>query len=210
MNNNKSAIIRDTMVDRQIEARGIDDPAVLKAMREIPREKFVLSSFQPLAYSDQPLPIEEGQTISQPYIVALMAANLHLTPEDTVLEVGTGSGYAAAVLSRIAKKVYTIEYFPKLATSAETRLRDLGYTNIEVKQGDGSHGWPEHAPYQAISVAAGGDIPEALLEQLAPGGRLIMPVDRDGLYQDLMLIIKRSDGTYTYTNLGAVRFVPLL
>jgi len=211
MEKKEAARLREGMVQQQIEARGIQDPAVLSAMRTVPREEFVSLAFRSMAYADQPLPIEDSQTISQPYIVALMAEALELKPEDCVLEVGTGSGYAAAVLSRIVSHVYTIEYFPRLASLAEQRYKDLGYTNISVRQGDGSLGWPEHAPYQGISVAAGGAIiPPSLLQQLAIGGHLVMPVDRDTIYQELVRVTKRGEEDFIYEDLGAVRFVPLL
>ncbi|MBI3212158.1 MAG: protein-L-isoaspartate(D-aspartate) O-methyltransferase [Simkania negevensis] len=198
------------MVREQIEARGIRDPAVLAAMRAIPREEFVLPAHRSLAYIDRPLPIEENQTISQPYIVALMAEALQLKPEDHLLEIGTGSGYAAAVLSQIVSHVYTIEYFPKLAQSAAKRLQELGYSNIAVQQGDGSLGLPEHASYPAISVAAGGAIPPPLLEQLAVHGRLLMPVKQNDSFEELMRVTKQEKWDFTYEKLGAVCFVPLL
>lgn len=203
--------LREIMVKEQIEARGIQNPAVLAAMRAVPREEFVLPTFRSMAYTDQPLPIETDQTISQPYIVALMAEALDLHPKDTLLEIGTGSGYAAAVLSRIVAHVYTIEYFPKLASTAEQRLRALGYSNITVQQADGSLGWPEYAPYQKISVAAAAvSIPTLLLQQLAIGGRLVMPVERENFYQELTRVTKKEGDVFIEENLGAVRFVPLL
>lgn len=202
--------LREKMVREQIEARGVRDPAVLAAMRAIPREEFVLPAHRSLAYIDRPLPIEEHQTISQPYIVALMAEALQLKPEDYLLEIGTGSGYAAAVLSQIVSHVYTIEYFPKLAQSAAKRLQELGYSNISVQQGDGSLGLPEHASYPAISVAAGGAIPAPLLEQLAVHGRLLMPVKENASFEELTRVTKQKTGDFTYERLGAVCFVPLL
>jgi protein-L-isoaspartate(D-aspartate) O-methyltransferase len=201
---------RELMVKQQIEARGVRDPAVLKAMREVPRELFVEEHQRPFAYADTPLPIPEGQVITQPYLVGLMAQALQLSPTDRVLEVGTGSGYAAAVLSRIAGEVYTIERFPSLAEAAMQRLAELGYNNVHVKLGDGSLGWPEHAPYDAISVAAGGPaVPKALLDQLKIGGRMVIPLgDRHG--QSLVRIVRRGPDRYERQDLGPVRFVPLV
>src|SRR4030095_5801216 len=168
---------RQHMVERQIAARGIRDRAVLEAMRSVPREFFVPDSAVEFAYHDTPLPIEEGQTISQPYIVALMATALRLTPRDRVLEGGAGSGYAAVGLSRVAAEVYTIERHEALAALAKGRMRELGFDNVHVLHGDGTLGWPEHAPYDAIVVAAGGpSVPAALKAQLAIGGRLVIPV----------------------------------
>lgn len=203
--------LRALMVKTQLQSRGITDPAVLAAMGEVPREHFVLSSFRDSAYDDAALPIEEDQTISQPYVVALMAQALHLQSDDVVFEVGTGSGYAAAVLSRMARHVYTIEYYSSLAARARNCYRTLGYNNISVFTGDGSLGLPEYAPYNAISVTAGGKvIPEKLLAQLAKGGRLVMPVGSYRYDQDLILVTKDARGHWTSENLGAVRFVPLL
>lgn len=211
MDKERATKLREEMVEQQIAARGVCNSAVLEAMRTVPREEFVPPALQSLAYTDQPLPIEENQTISQPYIVASMAEALELKPEDIVLEVGAGSGYAAAVLSRIVKHVYAIEYFSHLKELAEQRFKALGYTNITIRQGDGSLGWPEHAPFQGITVAAGGPyIPQPLKQQLAIGGRLIMPIDRDAFSQELIRAIKRGDDDFNYENLGAVRFVPLL
>src|ERR1700704_1983229 len=162
------------MIDRQLKARGIHDAAVLRAMAEVPREEFVPHELVEFAYEDTPLPIDEHQTISQPYIVALMLEALELKSSDKVLDVGTGSGYAAAVASRIAAEVYGIERHATLARAAAERCRRLGYTNVHIRQGDGSLGWPEHAPFDAIMVAAGGpEIPTSLKQQLAIGGRLV-------------------------------------
>ena len=175
------------MVERQIEARGVRHPAVLEAMRTVPREAFLAGELAEFAYEDAPLPIEAGQTISQPYIVALMAAALEPRPGDRLLEIGTGSGYAAAVLSRVAADVYTVERHEELARLAESRMRALGYTNVHVLHGDGTLGWAEHAPYDAIVVAAGGpDAPPALLEQLADGGRLVIPIGATPREQELV------------------------
>src|SRR5688572_17015164 len=160
--------LREEMVEKQLVSRGIRDRAVLAAMREVPREEFVSRALVEFAYEDSPLPIEEEQTISQPYIVALMAEALELRATDRVLEVGTGSGFAAAVLARIASEVYTIERHLSLARTAEERFRRLGHDNVHVRHGDGTLGWPEHAPYDAIAVAAAGpEVPQPLLDQLA-------------------------------------------
>ena len=199
------------MVERQVAARGIRDPAVLDAMRAVPREAFVSEELAEFAYQDSPLPILEGQTISQPYMVALMADALELGPDDRVLDVGTGSGYAAAILSRIVSEVYTVERHGSLAESARRRLASLGYDNVRVLHGDGSRGWPEHAPYDAIAVAAGGpEVPRPLLEQLAIGGRLVLPVGPTPRLQELIRVVRRSDDEYARQNLGGVRFVPLI
>src|SRR3979411_1291260 len=171
---------RNRMVDVQIARRGVRDRDVLDAMRRVPREAFVESGFEEFAYEDAPLPIGEGQTISQPYIVALMIEAAELKPGDRVLEVGTGSGYAAAVVSQIAARVYAIERHAELVDAAKRRLEKLGYTNVELRVGDGTRGWPEAAPFDAILVAAGGpEVPAALKEQLALGGRLVIPVGED-------------------------------
>ena len=202
---------RETMVRRHLAARGIHDPAVLGAMRSVPREAFLPPELAEFAYEDAPLPIEEGQTISQPYIVALMAEALELRPEDRVLEVGTGSGYAAAVLGRIAREVYTIERHGALADTAAGRLLELGFRNVHVRHGDGTLGWPEHAPYDAIVVAAGGpDVPDALVRQLAVGGRLVIPLGADRDLQTLVRITRQADGRLHHEDLGGVRFVPLI
>lgn len=189
---------------------GIRDPRVLDAVREVPREAFLPPDLQEFAYEDAPLPIGEGQTISQPLIVALMAQAARLEPDHKVLEVGTGSGYAAAVFSRIASEVYTIERLPALADMAEERLEEMGYDNVHLRQGDGTLGWPEAAPFDAILVAAGGpDPPPSLVEQLAPEGRLIIPVGETQREQRLVCV-QRRDGEFVRTDLGAVRFVPLV
>ena len=202
---------RREMVDRQIVSRGVSDSLVLSAMREVPREQFVPSEMREYAYDDSPLPIEEGQTISQPYIVALMAESLGLGREDRVLEIGAGSGYAAAVLSRIAREVFAIERLPQLADLAQQRARDLGYENIRVHCGDGTLGWSEHAPYDAIIVAAGGpEIPRSLLEQLEIGGRLVIPVGEDLRTQELLRLERTEEHKFKRTKLGKVQFVPLI
>jgi protein-L-isoaspartate(D-aspartate) O-methyltransferase len=205
------AIERKKMVRHQILHRGIDDEAVLGAMGEVPREVFVPDKLREFAYSDAPLPVDEGQTISQPYIVALMAAELRVRPGDRVLDVGTGSGYAAAVLSRMAGEVYTVERHASLVRWASERFRRLGYDNIHVLHGDGTLGWAEHAPYDAIMVAAGGpEVPKPLLEQLAVGGRLVVPTGEYLNRQRLLLMERTSDEGYRKTDLGAVQFVPLI
>ena len=202
---------RETMVASQVEARGVRDAGVLAAMRDVPREVFVPAELAEFAYRDSPLPIECGQTISQPYIVALMAAALQLTPGDRVLEIGTGSGYAAAVLSRIAKRVETVERHDELSQISAARLARLGYDNVEVHHADGTLGWTDGAPYDAIVVAAGGPtVPEALLDQLAVGGRLVIPVGEDRDLQTLVRVTRHADGRLEREDLGDVRFVPLI
>jgi protein-L-isoaspartate(D-aspartate) O-methyltransferase len=204
--------LRRAMVRHHLAARGVKDRRVLDAMGSIPREAFVPEKLAEFAYEDTPLPIEEGQTISQPYIVAAMAEALELGPGDRVLEIGAGSGYAAAVLGQLAREVWTVERHTPLAERAGERMRQLGYGNVHIVEGDGTLGWPEHAPYDAVVVAAGGpDIPPALLEQLAPGGRLVIPVGSDPRLQELVRVRKREDGSGTEReNLGPVRFVPLV
>jgi protein-L-isoaspartate(D-aspartate) O-methyltransferase len=202
---------RLAMVRGQIEARGIRDPAVLRAMREVPREAFVPPDQAEFAYHDSPLPIAAGQTISQPYIVALMAAALEIEPANRVLEIGTGSGYAAAVLSRMADEVYTIERHAELAEGAGRALESLGYDNVHVLHSDGTRGWPDHAPFDAIVVAAGGpDVPRALLDQLAIGGRLVIPVGPTPRLQELVRVTRVSEDEFAREDLGGVRFVPLV
>ena len=179
-------------------------------MLRIPREAFVHESLASLAYDDRPLPIGEGQTISQPYVVAVMTEAVRLCPHDRVLEIGTGSGYAAAVLSVIVAEVYTIERLGELAESARKRLAELGYSNVHVRHGDGSLGWPEHAPYDAIIVTASGpDVPTALLEQLAIGGRLVMPIGKLD-HQRLVRVERTGPERYTREILEPVVFVPLI
>jgi protein-L-isoaspartate(D-aspartate) O-methyltransferase len=202
---------REDMVRRQIEARGIRDARVAAAMRRVPREVFVAPEFAAYAYDDMPLPIAEGQTISQPYIVALMAEAAAIGPDDRVLEVGAGSGYAAAVLGEMAREVHTVERHARLAGEARDRLRRLGYGNVEVHEGDGQGGWPEAAPFDAILVAAaGGSVPEPLLQQLAPSGRLVMPVGEAHGAQRLLRLKKLADGQFEEEDLGPVAFVPLV
>jgi protein-L-isoaspartate(D-aspartate) O-methyltransferase len=201
---------RNRMVEAQIARRGVRDPSVLKAMREVPREAFISPGFEEFAYEDSALPIAEGQTISQPYIVAAMVAAAELEESDKVLEVGAGSGYAAAVISRVAAKVFAIERHAPLTEAARERMRVLGYHNVELKTGDGSGGWPEQAPFDAILVSAGGPrIPDALKNQLTIGGRLVIPV---GPMEDqrLVRLTRTGEGTFEQDDLGAVRFVKLI
>jgi protein-L-isoaspartate(D-aspartate) O-methyltransferase len=203
--------LRNEMVDRQIAARGVRDRRVLEALRTVPREAFVPERLAEFAYDDTPLPIGQEQTISQPYVVALMAEALELRPGDRVLEIGAGSGYAAAVLSRIAREVFTVERHESLAQEARDRMQRLGYTNVHILYGDGTLGWPEHAPYDGIVVAAGGpEVPQALLAQLAEGGRLVIPIGPDVRSQNLVRVRHRPDGSYFREDLGGVRFVPLI
>lgn len=202
---------REIMMNDHLLARGIRDPAVLKAMLEVPREAFVAEGMEELAYDDYALPIDEGQTISQPYIVAYMAESLELSAADRVLEIGTGSGYAAAVLSRIVSTVYTVERLAGLARSAHQRLEMLSYSNIHVLEGDGTLGWPEYAPYDAIVVTAGApDLPKPLLSQLSVGGRLVIPVGATPYLQILVRVRRVSEEEYRSEELCPVRFVPLI
>jgi len=201
------ATARAHMVETQIRARGIKDSRVLKAMGEVPRHLFVPADVRDRAYDDSPLPIGDGQTISQPYIVALMTSLLELHPNDKVLEIGTGSGYQAAVLSHLAAEVYTIEIRPDLAHEAEHRLSDLGYTNVHVRIGDGYGGWPAVAPFDGIVVtAAPPHIPQPLIDQLKVGGRMVVPVG--AYFQDLQVITKTAHGLEK-KNVIPVRFVPM-
>jgi protein-L-isoaspartate(D-aspartate) O-methyltransferase len=201
---------RMAMVKTQIAGRGIRDEHVLRALGAVPRERFVSAAMSEFAYEDTPLPIEEGQTISQPYIVAAMIEAAEVGPEDTVLEVGAGSGYAAAVLGRIAAKVHAIERHPRLALLAQQRLAALGCANVEVRSGDGTTGWPEAAPFDAILVAASGpDVPQVLQAQLAIGGRLVMPIG--GGESQRLVKVKRTGATaFVRDVLCAVSFVPLI
>jgi protein-L-isoaspartate(D-aspartate) O-methyltransferase len=199
---------RHKMVATQIESRGIKDVMVLEAMRKVPRHIFVPENMRTFAYHDEPLPIGKGQTISQPYIVAYMTEVLELSREDKVLEVGTGSGYQAAVLAEIVKDVFTVEIIEELSKSAEEALESEGYTNIHFRIGDGASGWAENAPYDAIMVtAAPPDIPKALQDQLTVGGRLIVPVG--DAFQELVLIVKEKR-KFRKKTLLPVRFVPLV
>ena len=202
---------RKRMVANQIEGRGLRDPAVLAAMGTVPREAFVSEQYRDYAYDDGPLPILEGQTISQPYVVALMIEMLKLKPGDRVLEIGTGSGYAAAVLSRIAGEVYTVERLETLVHFARKNLAHLAYDNVQVHYGDGTLGWPEHAPYDGIIVAAGGPkVPQALKDQLLHGGRLVLPVGKEQRSQRLVRLTRLSDNEFEREELSHVRFVPLI
>lgn len=202
---------RDFMIRYQLISRGIRDQAVLKAMQDVPRDEFVANAMKEHAYEDRPLPISYGQTISQPYIVAYMSEAMELSAADRVLEIGTGSGYAAAVLSRIVNKVHTVERVVSLAQNARQQLKRLGYTNIIVHEGDGSIGWPEQAPYDAIVVtAAAPDVPKPLLEQLAIGGRLVIPVGQSLDLQMLIRVRRLNEKDYSSEELIGVRFVPLI
>jgi protein-L-isoaspartate(D-aspartate) O-methyltransferase len=205
------AIQREKMVERQIAARGIHNPHLLKAMREVPREAFVAAALAGQAYEDMPLPIEAGQTISQPYIVALMIDAAGIAPGGKVLEIGAGSGYAAAVIGRIADRVIAVERHGELAALAEARMRQLGYDNVRIVQGDGSAGLPDEAPFDAILAAASGShVPEALKRQLAVGGTLVMPIGEPGAVQSLVAVTRTAGEAYRTLDLGPVRFVPLI
>src|SRR5215210_1858199 len=203
---------RDRMVAIQIARRSVRDRHVLDAMRRVPREAFVEPGFEEFAYKDGPLPIGEGQTISQPYIVALMIEAAELRPGDQVLEIGAGSGYAAAVMGQIANHVYAIERYPSLGEAARRRFSSLGYDNIELRVDDGTLGWPEAAPFDAILVAAGGpDVPPALKQQLAIGGRLVIPIgSHERRQQKLLKITRTGENEFGEENLGGVAFVPLI
>ena len=202
---------REKMVSYQMRARGIKDPNVLRAMNTVPRHAFVEESLRPRAYGDHPLPIGYNQTISQPYIVAYMTEALHLTPDSNVLEIGTGSGYQAAVAAEIAAEVYTIEIIEPLAAAAKDRLAALGYRNVRTKAADGFYGWPDHAPFDAIIItAAASFIPPPLIEQLKPSGRMIIPLGSPYGVQTLVLVTKNTAGRVTTKRLLPVRFVPML
>jgi protein-L-isoaspartate(D-aspartate) O-methyltransferase len=196
------------MVQEQIIARGIRDPRLLEALRKIPRHRFVPPEMQPLAYQDTPLPIGLGQTISQPYVVAFMTEALELRPQDRVLEIGTGSGYQAAVLSLLVREVYSMEIVERLGKEAEARLKEMGYNNVRVRIGNGYRGWPEAAPFDAIIVtAAPEDVPPALVEQLRVGGRMVVPVGR---FEQDLIRIRRAPKGLERENLLPVRFVPMV
>ena len=198
------------MVETQIRARGVSDPAVLRAMEHVPRHSFVPPDYRHDAYGDHPLPIGYGQTISQPYIVALMTQLSHVGPISRILEVGTGCGYQTAVLAEVAREVYSVEIVPELAAESQRRLQELGYKNVSVRLGDGYEGWPDHAPYDGIIVtAAAPEVPPPLLVQLADGGRLVIPVGTCLGGQDLWLLEKHGDRV-NRTNYGGVLFVPLV
>jgi protein-L-isoaspartate(D-aspartate) O-methyltransferase len=197
------------MVERQIAARGVHDPRLLEALRTVPRHRFVPPEWQRSAYFDGPLPIGEGQTISQPYVVAEMTAALDLKPTDRVFELGTGSGYQAALASRLCAHVWTVEIHATLAERAKKVLDALGYDNVSVRAGDGFRGWPEAAPFDAMLVTAAiPRLPDGLLKQLKPGGRAVMPVGDALGVQDLVLVRKQADGELVTTRIFAVRFVP--
>lgn len=205
------AVLRELMVERQIAARGVHDPRVLAAMRKVPREAFLPEPMRDLAYEDAPVPIAAEQTMSQPYIVALMVEALLLQGSDNVLEIGAGSGYAAAVLGEIAGHVTTVERIATLADAAAAKLAELGYGDVDVHRSDGTRGWPAAAPYDAIVVAAGGpQVPESLKAQLKIGGRLVMPVGADQQAQELVRLTRLGEADFKREHLGDVRFVPLL
>lgn len=200
---------RDRMVEEQIMARGVEDKLVLNAMRTVPRHAFVPDKYLSQAYADHPLPIGHGQTISQPYIVALMSAELEVNQGDRVLEVGTGSGYQAAVLAEMGLEVYTVEIIPELASQAEDTLQQVGYDDVSLLNADGYFGWKEHAPYDAIIVTAAPDhLPQPLVRQLDEGGNLVIPIGPIGAVQTLWRY-EKIDGEIQATNLGSVKFVPL-
>lgn len=202
---------RASMVDYQLRARGIGSPLVLEAMGRVPRERFILERMKDCAYDDGPLPIGAGQTISQPYIVALMTEALDLEGGERVLDIGTGSGYAAAVLSCIASEVFSIERVQELADRAARTLAAEGFDNVRVRCGDGTIGWPEHQPFDGIIVAAGAPaVPESLKHQLAVGGHLVIPVGSEHSVQSLERITRLTENEFRTEDLGAVRFVPLI
>jgi len=202
---------RAAMVKTQIEARGVKDPRILESMKAVPRHLFIGESLWPLAYSDSPLPIRGDQTISQPYIVAVMTELLQPDQHHVILEIGTGSGYQAAVLSTLVQRVYTIEIVPELGQSAEQTLQRLGYDNVTVRVGDGYRGWPEQAPFDRIIVtAAPEEIPQNLVAQLKPGGRMILPVGPQRMGQDLLILEKDEQGNVTTQQSFPVRFVPMV
>ena len=203
--------LRARMVDRQIAARGLDSPALLAAFRAVPREDFISGDYASYAYQDSPLPIESGQTISQPYIVALTIYAAGIGTGDKVLEVGAGSGYAAAVIGQIAGKVIAIERHHELVELARKRMERLGYDNVQIVEGDGTLGWPEEAPFDAIVAAASGShVPQSWITQLKPGGRIVMPIGEPHAVQSLIKVTKEEDGTFSREDLGGVRFVPLI
>jgi len=203
--------VRKVMIERQIQARGVKDPRVIKAMQDVPRHLFVDESLWPVAYSDGPLPIGHGQTISQPYIVSFMTELLQADTHHVVLEIGTGSGYQAAVLSKLTHHVFSIEIIAELGQEAEERLKRLGYDNVTVKIGDGYQGWPDEAPFDRIIVtAAPEEIPQKLVEQLKPGGRMVLPVGPQWWGQDLLIVEKDEKGKVTKRESLPVRFVPMV
>ena len=205
------AALRERMVSEQIAARGLTDPALLAAFRAVPREMFVAPEFAADAYGDHPLPIDAGQTISQPYIVALMIDAAGVGRGDRVLEVGAGSGYAAALLGHLAAEVIAVERHAELADAARIRIARLARANVSIVIGDGTAGWPDGAPFDAILTAAGAErVPPALIDQLSPGGRLLIPLGAPGGIQKLVKLTKGGDGSAVHEELCAVRFVPLI
>jgi protein-L-isoaspartate(D-aspartate) O-methyltransferase len=203
--------LRKVMIKNQLQSRGIRDDAVLDVMRSVERHNFVPENYRDRAYSDGPLPIGHGQTISQPYIVAFMTEQLQVSSQHKILEIGTGSGYQAAILGELAKHVFTIEIIPELAEGAKNILNHLSYKNITVRAGDGYKGWPEEAPFERIMVtAAPTEVPQELVDQLAPGGRMILPVGAQFLVQYLWVIEKDDQGTVTKEKILPVRFVPMV
>lgn len=203
--------LRKLMIKNQLQSRGIRDDAVLKVMRSVERHNFVPENYRDRAYSDGPLPIGHGQTISQPYIVAFMTEQLQVSSQHKFLEIGTGSGYQAAILGELAKHVFTIEIIPELAEGAKNILNHLSYKNITVRAGDGYKGWPEEAPFERIMVtAAPAEVPQKLVDQLASGGRMILPVGAQFLVQYLWVIEKDDQGTVTKEKILPVRFVPMV
>jgi protein-L-isoaspartate(D-aspartate) O-methyltransferase len=205
-----SDIENEVRYTRDMIGRDRLDPAVMRVMAEVPREAFVPERLKPLAFDNGPLPIGHEQTISQPYIVALMTDLLELDKDDVVLEIGTGSGYQAAILSRLCRQVYSIEYVPELSHDAALRLRQLGYDNVETRAGSGYDGWPEHAPYDGIIVtAAATHIPEPLVRQLKPGGKLVIPVGQPYSHQELLVLSKDAQGATRIRDVLGVAFVPL-
>ena len=203
--------LRERMVERHIAGRGIDNPTLIAAFRSVPREAFVPVGFESAAYADAPLPIGSGQTISQPYIVALTIDSAEIEPNDKVLEIGAGSGYAAAIIGQVAEKVIAVERHGDLARLASARIAKLGYDNVRIVQGDGTRGFPQEAPFDAIVAAASGShVPQVLLDQLKPGGRIVMPIGEPGAIQQLVKVTKHLDGSFEQEDLGAVRFVPLI
>ncbi|MBC7247427.1 MAG: protein-L-isoaspartate(D-aspartate) O-methyltransferase [Actinobacteria bacterium] len=203
------ARLRRKMVRQQIADRGVRDPRVLDAMLRVPRHLFVPEDIRYRAYDDCPLPIEEGQTISQPYMVAWMSELLELRGTEKVLEIGTGSGYQAAILCELAREVYSVELHPRLAREAGERLRALGYTNFSIRVGDGTLGWPEKAPFDGIMVTAGApSVPQPLLEQLADGGRLVIPVGPAGM--QMLTVVRRTGNSFQTSEEGSCIFVPLV
>lgn len=211
MNDDIYRNMRKTMVEQQIVQRGIADKAIVASMLRVPRHLFIPENISNRAYEDCPQPIGQGQTISQPYIVASMIQLAHISPNSRVLDVGTGSGYSAAVLANISKEVFTIERLESLAETAESRLHDLGYDNVMIKTGDGTKGWEDHAPYDAILVAAATpDIPQALKNQLTIGGVLVIPIGHPSNVQYLMRITRKTVSSWNTETLEAVRFVPLI